>query len=157
MASSATLSVQVSFDNGPKIESKGKLDSGSYVYIDEDLCRCSQVEKFDIFAGNTTNIEMIVITATPYAPEKETCPSNGTSEKKRIKFGLADKNHLQPLNGPLVLRAPFIGEKPNLIPASVDSVWFENQMPLDAKVSVLVVRAAKTQSAPPAPAQPPQR
>jgi hypothetical protein len=144
MASAATLSVSVTFDNGPKLESKGKLDPGSFVFIDEELCRCSPEKDYELLAGPKGKIEMIVVTAVPYAPEKENCTGNGSGEKKRIKFRFKKDGISQSLNGPFVVRAPFI-EKSDLLDATLESIWLENQMPLDAKVSVLVVRRSANQ------------
>ncbi len=149
MATGPTLSVQVKFDNGPTIDSKGTLDdSGSYIHFTKDICRLASVKGFTLNAGPLSEIAMIIVSADKYAPDKDTC-QGAVSNDRRIQFGFKDNVDLCCLNGPFVVRYPLTNNLKVTTCAQsgqpttsdkLDKIWIANGMPIDAKVSVLVVR-----------------
>jgi len=145
MPSAATLQVSVKFDNGPKIESSGKIEPGNYLFFEEELCRLSEPVPIPVEAGCLSKIAMIVISADKYAPEKDDCPK-GTASDKRVKYCFADeatfdKKNMQCLNGPMVIRYPQARQLQMCDgKTSLEKIHVQNCMPIDTKVSILIVR-----------------
>jgi len=127
----------------PKVESSGKLDPGTYVHVEEDVCRLSPQIRVEVLPGPTNKIEMIIISAAKYSPDAN-CPQNPEGQKISYSFDVDQyesgkkketPKRWRPMNGPVVIRDPVIAVDAHT--ESLDNVHFSNKNADDTKVSVL--------------------
>jgi hypothetical protein len=159
MATPVNLQLTFKFENGPAINSQGKFEVGSYLHMEETLCRCSDWHDIDLKAGLVSDVQMIVITADKYSGEKDMMCSPISEKRIYVRFpapgpkGANGKScdgakpadpkaagshswDAHPLAAPLIISSPYI----ECLPDNLEYVCFKNELPMEVKVSVLVVR-----------------
>jgi hypothetical protein len=164
-----TYKIEASIDKGSSIKSESKFETGPCIaVIDEVICRCTPSYTIDL-DEDVANIEMLVISADPYRNEKE-CVPNGMNPPpcKYLKYQIFTlpaptaatpapsaimkkdddhkpdypciDNNFHILSTPHVISCPFVRISLGPNATRLQKLVFCNELSVDVKVSVMVVR-----------------
>ncbi len=182
MPQMATFKIGAKIEKGPDVNSESKFEVGSYAaIIEEPVSKCCWSDPIELQLP--PNIEMLVISADKYSAESDpSAGSNGATKRcddKHIKYyfekaanctagagagqagsagaGASGCPALDDKCNHVCLRFPhvFVGPTTCLIPLNATKLCVHNELTIDIKISVLIVRK-KTPKAMPASAPPMQ-
>lgn len=149
MPQTATFSIGAKVEKGPDIKSEAKFEFGSYAAIIEETVNkfCSSDPPIDLQLPPSGCTEMLVIAADKYAVDGDPTTNGAMTkcEKKYIKYWFETSGGCPTavdFMKPVTLKGPhvFVGPSICLLPSDGAKLHIQNELPIDVKVSILVMR-----------------
>lgn len=146
MPQSVTLSISAGVEKGPTVTGNAKFDIATYgASVEETVCKCTTKGLY-LPPFKTDDIEFILVTADKFTTD-QTCPptANGSTPPRQcVSFWFEyDKNCKDgsAISSHRLLQYPTIVSSKNLPTTdSLGSISVKNDLTVDIKVSVLVIR-----------------
>jgi hypothetical protein len=136
MPQSVTFSIGAKVDKGPELKSESKGDIATYgALVEEVVCKTNTSTPFLLPPFEKAKIDFILVTSDKYVTDKDCPPLPGEKARKKeyIEYWFSEKKTKKELKRP-----DFLSDL-NL-PDNIDTITFYNPLPIDVKVSVLVVQ-----------------